>query len=67
MFFNFFLIFYLVFSLILIAFFFKSNFATGGGGRGRFHGIGPDISGRPKLDFEIKSSNNSPQFYSIMG
>ena len=52
--------------IILLFLTFKSNFATGGGGRGRFHGIGPDISGRPKLDFEFKSSS-SPQFYSIMG
>jgi hypothetical protein len=64
MFFNFFLL----FSLILITLFFKSNFGTGGQGRGRFHGIGPDISGRPKdPELQFKSSSNSPQFYILMG
>ena len=61
------LIFYLIFFLILIALFFKSNFGTGGQGRGRFHGIGPDISGRPEIDFKRHESSTTPQFYSIIG
>jgi hypothetical protein len=53
--------------IILLFLIFKSNFATGGGGRGRFHGIGPDISGRPgdpELQFKLSTT---PQFYSVMG
>ena len=46
---------------------FKSKFGTGGQGRGRFHGIGPDISGRPgDSELQFKSST-IPQFYSVMG
>jgi hypothetical protein len=58
---------WLILIILLFLLFLKSNFATGGGGRGRFHGIGPDISGRPgDSELQFKSST-TPQFYSVMG
>jgi hypothetical protein len=59
---------WLILIILLFLLFFKSNFATGGSGRGRFHGIGPDISGRPKdPELQFKFSSNTPQFYILMG